>query len=188
MKKFLLSFLAIILCAPAFIFTACEKNANYIDMNTYFKSEVKYTTFNQGEQKTSLNKLTSSSHSDMDKYTSISIEGDNDWLYLMTIEYVTFEIYSNISDEVEFTVRITNLKKGDQSSTGGTSTFEKTVSPTLKKNQAKKVTIKVNDYIASRSTVTRIEIRVDGAYFSGDNQDLGFKYDIQNLKVSAKHK
>lgn len=188
MKKILLSILAIIFCIPAFILAGCGNKPNYIDMDTYFNSEVKYYVHSQGEGKTTLNKLTSSSHSDMNKYTSISIEGKNDWLYLMTIETVSFEIYSNISDEIEFTVRITNLKNGDQSSTGGASAFEKTVSPNLKKNKATKVTINVNDYVESRSTVTKIEIRVDGSYFSGDNQELGFKFDIQNLKVAGRHK
>lgn len=188
MKKLLLSIFAIILCIPSLILVGCGEKPNYISMSTYFSSEVKFTVYNQGESKTTLNKLTSSNNNDLNKYTSITVKGNNDWLYLMTIESVSFEIYSNISDEVEFTVRITNLKNGNQSNVGGSSVFEKTVSPNLKKNKATKVTISVNDIVNSRSTETKIEIKVDGSYFYGDNQELGFKYSIQNLKVAGQHK
>ena len=71
MKKILLSILAIIFCIPAFILAGCGNKPNYIDMDTYFNSEVKYYVHSQGEGKTTLNKLTSSSHSDLNKYTSI---------------------------------------------------------------------------------------------------------------------
>ena len=188
MKKLLLSIFAIILCVPALVLAGCGTQPNYINMSTYFKTEVKYQAYNQSEQKTQLANLTSKNNSSLNKYTSITIEGNNDWLYKMTIETISFEIVSNITDEIEFTVRMTNLKTGNQSGTGSTSIFEKKISPSLIKDESTFVELNINDIINSNSTTTKIEIKVDASYYTGDNADLDFKFAIQNLKVAGQHK
>lgn len=186
MKKFLLTILAFVLCLPTFTFVGCGTN-NYIDVPTYFK-EVRYSAYNSSEQKTTVNEFTHNNHDNAKKFTNITFYGNNEWLYKMTLETVSFDIYSNINEEVEFTLRVTNLKNGNQANNGMTSVYQKTLSPILKKNQKTTIKFSINDIINSMATETKIEIIVDASYFTGDNQELDFKFDILNFKISGEHK
>ena len=107
----------------------------------------------------------------------------------MTLEKITFEVYGNKTEEIELIVSVSNLSKGDQSSTGGSSTFKKTVSVAMVNGKAVKVSVPVNDYFLSNTASTTIKIEVtDSSYFFAENENTGLKFDILNFAVFGEHK
>lgn len=190
MKKFLLSFLAIIMCIPALAFAGCSESSDSIKMTTYFETKVNYQVYGRtGTNESTLSDYIGSKTDNMDQYMSITFNGKPDWLYKMTVEYVTFEVYSNQTEEIEMNIKISNLKNGDQSNVGGSSVFTKQIAINLKANESVKVKVPVNDYFESNSATTTIKLEItDTSYFYSNKANTGLKFTVQNFGLIANHK
>lgn len=190
MKKILLGILSIILCIPAVLFAGCDNSNGGITLTRYFENKVNYQVY--GRTGTNESTLSEFSHNKTDnaaQYTSITFTGIPSWLYQMTLEKITFKVYGNKTEEIELIVSVSNLSKGDQSSTGGSSTFKKTVSVAMVNGKAVKVSVPVNDYFLSNTASTTIKIEVtDSSYFFAENENTGLKFDILNFAVFGEHK
>lgn len=191
MKKLLISIFAIILCFPCFALVGCDKSSEPVNMSTYFKNEVKYRVYpssSNTEQTTTLNEFTHKKHDKLNQYMYVTLSGNSDWLYKMTIDKIVFNVYSNKTENVEFVVTITNLENGDTSSTGGPSVFTYKADVKLLKNINTQITIPVNDIVKSNSSTTTIKIAVSNDYFYIDKANTGLKFDINNISVFGAHK
>lgn len=188
MKKFLLGLFALLLCIPATLFVGCD-NAKSITLSRYFENKVNYQVYGRtGVNEATLEDFSHSSHDDQAQYMSITFTGIPAWLYKMTIHTITFEVYSNQTEEMEMIVKVSNLKNGDQSATGGTSTFSYTVSIPMVKGKAVKVSIPVEDYFVSNTASTTIKLEVtDSSYFYAEGENTGLKYDVLNFAVYGEH-
>lgn len=190
MKKFILSILICILCAPTFLFYGCKETKNNgLDLSVYFEDKVTYQVYNKSTRvETTLGNFTHNNHEDQVKYTNITFNGKPSWLYKMTLEKVTFDIYSNADLEAfQFNIIISNLAQGDTDLTTS-NTLTEEVSVNLKKNKLTHVQLDVNDIFSSVSTSTTIKISVDASYYKGDYADLDLKFDVLNFKVYGEHK
>ena len=172
------------------MFVGCKDKATNINMATYFENKVNYQVYGRtGVNEATLSDFTNSDHDDLVQYMSITFTGKPDWLYKMTVNYINFEVYANQNEEVEMYIKVSNLKNGDKSSTGGSSVFSYKVSVSLKENEAVKVSVPVNDYFLSNTATTTVKIEItDSSYFYADGQNTGFKFDVLNFSVNAEHK
>ncbi len=190
MKKFILALLICILCLPTALLYGCNNTTNSgIDLSVYFENDVKYKVYDKtGTTTATLKDFTHNNHNDQVQYTNITFTGKPAWLYKMTLEKVTFDVYGNVDvDDLQITITITNLVKGDNSITTS-NTLTKEIPVNVTKNKAVKVSLDVNDVFNSISASTTIKIDIDPSYYKGDNKDLGFKLDIMNFKVYGEHK
>ena len=190
MKKFILILLTCILCAPTFLLCACKETKNNgLNLSVYFENKVTYQVYNKSSKVDStLKEFKHNIHNDQVQYTNITFTGKPDWLYKMTLEKVTFDIYSNTDlDSFQFKIIISNLAQGDTDLTTS-NTLTEEVSVNLKKNQTTHVSLNVNDVFTSISASTTIKLSFDSSYFKGDYEQLGLKYDILNFKVFGEHK
>ncbi len=188
MKKFLLGLFAFVLCIPATLLVGCDQT-NAITLSRYFEDTVNYQVYGRtGVNEATLSDFTHSNHDDQAQYLSITFTGIPAWLYKMTIHTITFEVYANQTEEMEMIVKVSNLKNGDQTATGGSSTFSYTVSIPMVKGKAVKVTVPVEDYFVSNTASTTIKLEVtDSSYFYAESENTGLKFDILNFAVYGEH-
>lgn len=186
MKKKLLSLLALILCLPAMFLVGCkEQPDNSINMNRYFQSKVKYELYNQGSSKveTELKEFTHSLNDNQRQYSEIAFNYEGSWIYKMYVEKVSFDIYANAEQEVQFVLRMDNLSNSDIDSK---SEPKFKVLAETKTNEVITVTFVINDYI-NKETSSTMRIITDGAqYFQGENEN--FVFDISNLRIYGEHR
>ena len=190
MKKFILALLICILCLPTALLYGCNNTTNSgIDLSVYFENDVKYKVYDKtGTTTATLKDFTHNNHNDQVQYTNITFTGKPAWLYKMTLEKVTFDVYGSVDvDDLQITITITNLVKGDTSITTS-NTLTKEIPVNVTKNKSVKVSLDVNDVFNSISASTTIKIDIDPSYYKGDNKDLGFKLDVMNFKVYGEHK
>ena len=190
MKKFILALLICFLCLPTALLYGCNNTTNSgINLSVYFENDVKYKVYDKtGTTTATLKDFTHNNHNDQVQYTNITFTGKPAWLYKMTLEKVTFDVYGSVDvDDLQITITITNLVKGDTSITTS-NTLTKEIPVNVTKNKAVKVSLDVNDVFNSISASTTIKIDIDPSYYKGDNKDLGFKLDVMNFKVYGEHK
>lgn len=185
MKKILSFIFALVICFCPVLFSACGKNTECINMSRYFKSEAKYQVYNSGsndEIKDKLSTFTDDKFDNMTQYLKISFTGESAWLYKMTIKKVSFKIYSNKTEELQFIVRFSNLK--NSSIHNG----EFVVSVNAKANKAVEFSVEINDFVESNSAVTTVSIEIDNSmFYKADNENTGLKIDISSFKVFGEH-
>lgn len=191
MKKLLIFLLSILCCFPCVALAGCKNdNQSAITMSRYFKNEVKYRIYpssENSEQKGTLEEFTHSDYSKPNQYMYVTLTG-TEWLYRMNIDYISFDVYSNQNDYVEFVVTMTNLENSDNSSTGGTSYFEYKAGVDLKEKSSVNVKIPVNDIVETlSSTTTTLKIAVANTHFYIDGANTGLNFDIYNISVYGEH-
>lgn len=199
MKKFLITLLALILCVPTLALVGCKKDDHAINMKRYFTS-VSYRLFPRNEkfEDKKLDVFLDNKSDNLNRYTSITFKGDKEWLYKMKVEKLTFSVYSNETKDVEFTVSITNLKKGDPTATTPTTTLTRIVPVRLIENTKIPVAVlDINDYFVSLTASSDITISITDsnarAYFQSTdpttNQTVTneFKYDILDFQLYGYH-
>lgn len=204
MKKFILSILAVVLLLPCFAFVGCGKESHAIDMTQYFKEKVNYQIFDKSAINDNLalstcldnkfNTVDDNGNKSLRQYTSITFNGNTEWLYKMTIEKIAFSIYSNVDMTVQFEVKITNVHTGNQEENGRKNTYIEPIEIQLKKDKAVKVEIRdINDYFESYTATTTINISTTNDYFRTRNENnevvlTDLNYDISNFQVYGVHK
>ena len=191
MKKFILALLICIVIAPTFILYGCKnspKNSG-LDLAFYFEDKITYQVYNKSSKvETTMKNFSHNNHNDQVQYTNITFTGKPSNLYKMTLEKVTFDIYSNANlDAFQFEIVVSNLAQGDTDLTTS-NTLTKEISVDLKKNKTSHVSLEVNDIFTSISASTTIKIVTDASYYKGDYEQLGFKFDVLNFRVFGKHK
>jgi len=173
---------------PSLFFAACgPKNSGGIDIPAYFEKvtyRVKGSSSADGTP-AEFKDFTHNLHDNQVKYTQVSFTGKKSWLYKMTLEKISFEVYSNITEEVEIDLTVTQLKDGNP--TTGSTTFTDTISVPMVANKPVKVTFYVNKLFNSSSTNPKITLDIESSYYEGDNEELNLKFDIMNFKIFAKH-
>jgi len=190
MKKILLTLMICLLLIPTTILVGCKDNKNNgIDLSTYFENKVTYQVSGKtAKNEATLKDYSHNKHNDQVQYTNITFTGKPAWLYKMTLEKITFDIFSNENmEDFQIKITISNLKQGDSSLTT-TNTLKKEIPVKAVKNKAVKVELKVNDIFNSMTASTTIKIEVDSSYYTGDNKDLNFKFDLMNFRVYGEHK
>lgn len=190
MKKLLLSLIICLLFIPATMFVGCKNTQNNgISLPVYFEDKVTYQVYNKSSKVES--KLNEFSHNKTDnqvQYTNITFTGIPAWLYKMTLEKITFDLFSTADiEDFEFTITVTNLE-GAETSLTTSNTLTKTIAIALEKNESKKITLNVNDVVKSSTASTTIKLTFDSSYYKGDNANLNFKLDVKNFKVFGEHK
>lgn len=186
MKKILTLAFALLMCFCPVLFSACGKSGeDSINMNRYFSSDVIYEV--QGgkgsEQKDKLSTFTDNKFDNATQYTYVKFTGESAWLYKMTIDKLTFKLYSNKTETLQFKISISNLSSYDLRDDD-----KKVVSVDAKANEVVDVSFRVNDYFKSNSTTTTIKIEIDGSqYYIADGENTGLKIDISEFKVFGTH-
>lgn len=173
---------------PSILFAACgQKTKEGIDIPTYFE-KVTY----QVQGSTSANGIaaefedfTHNKHDNQVKYTQITFTGKPAWLYKMTLEKITFDVFANVTEEVEIKITVTNVIDGNPET--GSTTFTDKVSVPMVKDQAVKVDFNIGKVFKSNSSSTSIKLQVESSYYTGDNEETNLKFDVMNFKVHAKH-
>ncbi len=199
MKKFLITLLALILCVPTLALVGCKKDDHAINMKRYFTS-VSYRLFPRNEkfEDKKLDVFLDDKSDNLNRYTNITFKGDKEWLYKMKVEKLTFSVFSNETKDVEFTVSITNLKKGDPTATTPTTTLTRIVPVRLIENTKIPVAVlDINDYFVSLTASCEITISIIDsnarAYFQSTdpttNQTVTneFKFDILDFQLYGYH-
>lgn len=187
MKKILTFAFALLMCFCPVLFSACGKSEEKsINMNRYFKSEVVYEV--QGgkgvEQKDKLSTFTDNKFDNATQYTYVKFTGESSWLYKMTLEKITFKLYSNKTETLQFKISISNLSSYDLRDDD-----KKVVSVDAKANEVVDVSFRVGDFFKSNSATTTIKIEIDGSQFyrADGDKDTGLKIDISGFKVFGSH-
>lgn len=186
MKKLLsLVLIAICLCTSV-VFTACGNNA--IDMNVYFSKTASAKIYSDNTtQQISLDKLTSKTPHETNKYIQTVITSDRNWFYGMYIETISFCIYSNMDREVEFNICLTGTENGVETLSSTTKDYRKNQYPCeLKANQGYRVTLEVNDKVTLSSSNSTLTISVSDPYTEFNNNN--FEYCIYGLEIVGYHK
>lgn len=187
MKRKILSLLLIVLLPTLFLVGCNAEPKNKLNMQRYFIS-CTYTL--KGTQTSSvtgnINSYLGANHSVMAKYETITLNGDTNWLYGMTLNYLTFEVYSNASGEFTIQMLLTNLTKGSNTSNDGNTPpdpekeLEITFSGMVEANKAKLIKMNINDVVKSISESTNITFT-----FSVTPDTT---YTIQNIQLYGSHK
>ncbi|MBQ7467187.1 MAG: hypothetical protein IJS74_03880 [Clostridia bacterium] len=188
MKRFLSFVLVLFAFLPVMLFSACGENKTGINMSRYFSQSVSYTLYGaNGTQTENLSHFTGSKADKPNKYLSVTFTGENAWIYKMTVEKIEFDVFSNIDTELQFIVRVSNLKNGDLN---GYQEPKFTVPvDNIKAGKTAHVEINVNDYFASNSATTSIVIELDGAqHYFANGEETGLQIDIINFSVKGEHK
>lgn len=184
MRKILSFLLALSVCFCPLLFTACAKSQQPLNLNTYMKTDAKYKVYG-GSSEGVTDKLSSFSDNKFDnlaQYTEIDLEGNANWLYKMTISKITFEVYANQTDEIQFKLTFDNLKNTSRHNGEFTNLVK------VEKGKTTKVVFDIDDYVESMSSTTRIKILVDNySVFFADNKNTGLKIDISNFKIYGTH-
>lgn len=189
MKKIILALLICVLCAPALLIAGCKnKPNNQLNLSVYFENKVKYNVYSKSAVEVKLNDFSHNKHNDQVQYTTITFTGKPSWLYKMTLEKISFDIFSSANvEDFQFKVIVSNLADGD-SDLVSSNTVTKEISVNLSKNQATHVKVNINDIFSSVSATTTIKITFDSAYYVGDYKPLDLKIDVMNFKVFGEHK
>lgn len=185
MKKIFTFICAILVCICPLLFTACGSNEKPLDASKYFESKVVYNVYDKtGDIEDKLSTFTDGKFDNQTQYTKIKFTGVSDWLYKMTIDKITFDVYSNKTEELQFVVRFSNLKNRDTKD--GNPKFVVSVPAVASKKVT--VSVSISDYIESYSETTTVSIEIDDAnlYFA-DGENTGLKIDISNLKFYGSH-
>lgn len=190
MKKFLTFAFALIICFCPFLFTACNSNSTLLDLNVYLKSEtgktpeVTYKVYNGSSDGVTekLSTFTDNKFDNLAQYTEIAFKGAPEWLYKMTIEKITFDVYANASESIQLNVSFSSLKNTSRHN------GQFTVIVETQKNKAVPVTVKIDDYVETNSSAVNINIAIDNymIYFA-DGENTGLKIDISNFKMYGIH-
>ena len=157
MKKKILAIILVFII-PIIFFAGCKNEPNSkINMSRYFTS-CSYILKNTNNSITgNVNSYFDNKHTAMNNYSSLTLVGDSNWLYGMTLDYITFEIYSSASGEFELQMKITNVTKGDnEEEQTPDKVFDKSFSWNVEANTAKLVKIDINDTIKSISAETKL--------------------------------
>ncbi len=183
--------LAIFVIFPTLLLSACGQKEKSINMSRYFSSAVSYTLYgSSGTQTTELKHFINGKADKQNKYLAITFTGNNAWIYKLTVEKISFDVYSNIDTELQFNIRISNLRNGDEDEYRDPK-FRTAID--VKAGKTTNVTIDVNDYFESNTASTTIVIELDGAqhYVANTNgdglQDTGLQIDIINFAVFGQH-
>ena len=186
MKKFLSFAFLIVLCLPILLFAGCKTQQKDLNLDVYFDQQVKYTIYGKNEEyKDQLSNFTDNRFNNHAQFTKITLEGKSDWLYKMTIEKIEFQVSSNMDEELQFIVRISNLRNTDKDQNQNPKFVQSVV---VKTNKTQKVSIPVKDYFESISSEIKVEIELDGTqYYFSENQNTGLKIDISAIKVFGEH-
>ena len=186
MKRFLTFVLAVFALFPTVFLAGCgEKNVG-INMSRYFKPTVSYTIYgSSGTMTAELDHFIGNKPDAENQYLSITFTGDNSWIYKMTVEKIEFDVYSNIDDEVQLIVRVSNLRGGDLD---GYQEPKFVRGVDVKAGKTSHVTVDVNDYFESYTVNTSVVIEVDGAqHYFANGENTGLKIDIINFVVFGHH-
>lgn len=185
MKKIFSFVFALLICFCPVLLSACGKSTDCINMSKYFKNEATYQVYGSGskdEIKDKLSTFTDDKFDNMTQYLKITFTGESAWLYKMTIKKVSFKIYSNQTEELQFIVRFSNLK--NSSIHNG----EFVASVNAKANKAVEFSVDINDYVESNSSVTTVSIEIDNSmFYNADDKNTGLKIDISSFKVFGEH-
>ena len=177
--------------SPTFILYGCKNSPNNsgIDLAFYFENKVTYQVYNDNTKvESTINDFFHNKYDNKVQYSNITFTGKPSNLYKMTLEKITFDIYSNVNlDAFQFKIIVSNLAQGDTDLTTS-NTLTEEVSVDLKKNKTSHVSLAVNDIFTSISASTTIKLSFDASYFKGDYEDLGFKFDVLNFRVFGEHK
>lgn len=187
MKRFLVLILAVFAIIPTIFLSACGEKEKSINMSRYFSSSVSYTLYGStGTQSGELKHFISGKADKQNKYLAITFTGNNAWIYKLNVEKISFDVFSNIDSELQFNVRVSNLRNGDEDE------YREPKFKTAINAKAGKIThisIDVNDYFESNSATTTIVIELDGAqHYYADGQETGLKIDVINFIVFGEHK
>lgn len=183
MKRKILSLILIVLL-PVILLSGCNnKPDNKLNMFRYFTA-CSYTL--KGSQTSSVTGNVSSylgsSKNALAKYETITLKGDTNWLYGMTLDYLTFEIYSTEAGEFQIQMLLTNLTRGsnENNPTEPEKELEITYSGSVDAKTAKLIKMDINDVVKSILADTNITFT-----FSVTPNTT---YTIQNVQLYGSHK
>ena len=185
MKKIFTFICAVLICICPLLFTACGSNDTSLNTSRYFESKVIYNIYDKtGDVEDKLSTFTDNKFDNLTQYTKVKFTGISDWLYKMSISKISFDIYSNQTEELQFIVRFSNLKNRDTKD--GDPKFVVTV-PAVK-GKAVTVSVPIGDYVESYSETTTVSIEIDGTmYYFANGENTGLQIDISNLKFYGSH-
>jgi len=187
MKKIYSLVLGFIICLSCFFFVGCNKSKNSIDMSTYFLPTVNTSIYKNSSSTISslpLSPITSNTPHSIDQYLQYELTANTDWFYGMYVEKISFYIYSNRTQEEEFTILFTGMQNGSQDGGSETKYFKTELPFYLKENKGIKITIDINDIATQTTNKLTIAPKDKENVFKNNN----FKYCIYGLEIIAEHK
>ncbi len=183
MKRKTLSIL-LVLIIPLLFFAGCKSEPeNKINMSRYFSS-CSYALKGSSDSITGeINSYLNANNKAMKKYETITLTGDTNWLYGMTLDYFTFDVYSNEDGEFQIQMEFTNLTKGtNELEQNPEKTLIETFQDEIKANTPKtiKISFKDGEVVKSISAETKL------TFTFGTTPDT--TYTITNFQLYGYHK
>lgn len=186
MKKIISFICALLLCVSPLLLVSCKKPEKEIDPSFYLEEKAYYTVYNKsGNIDDKYSSFTDDKFDNMTQYLSVGFTGNSANLYKMTLKTITFEVFANQDTELQFDIRISNLRNSD---IDGNGKAKFTAHVDAKNGKAVKVTVPIGDYFESNSSTISIVIELDSSmYYYADGEETNLKIDISNFKMFGSH-
>lgn len=188
MKK-IIPFILCFICILPVVFVGCGKTTKPIDLSVYLNNKVAYS-YLDGSVKSGENTLSSymTTKVPAGRYCSFEFSGNPSWLYGIYVDYLTFEITSNETLEIQFDFTFSNLEHGDFGGTSEAPIQKQSFIVNLEQGKTIKTKVMINDNVYSKSTIAKIAFSVTNQEIFKTNGALNnFKYSFGNLEIFAHH-
>ncbi|MCR5553863.1 MAG: hypothetical protein K6F08_03885 [bacterium] len=179
--KSLICLLLLVFCS--FLSVGCWEQNSDLDMNYYTLTSSTYTLFNSyDEVRTSSSDFIGATPISR-QYDKIDINLSSEWLYNFEINTLSFDVLTNETAELQFSICVTNLKDG--SIVGAKQVKQKTytIYTTYQANQTKSEEILIKDIfeLSTAETIISIELVNTEVYASST-----LNFAIFNVKLNGK--
>lgn len=194
MKNILKKFLMLVLCIPVVMLCSCTKKTPKISVDYYFNNSVETSFFsNTSTRNLKISDLTAKKVNKdlLDCYSIIELDvaDDNSRTYHLYIDYITFYVYTNESNENDFNIKIWISNVIDESEVGkeqqSIEPFSETYSGKPVANKSIKFKVDVNKVVA---TATGCAIRFDLTtcdIYNVADEEVTFKWALYKLEIHA---
>lgn len=186
MKKIFSFICALLLCVSPLLFVACKKSEKPLDPSFYLEEKAYYTVYGKsGNIDDKYTSFTDNKFDNMTQYMSVGFTGNSANLYKMTLKSISFEVCVNQATELQFNIRISNLRNSDTDANGDPKFIMQVAFVEAGKTN---ITIPIEDYFESNSSTISIVIELDSSmYYYADGAETGLKIDISNFKMYGSH-
>ena len=179
--KSLICLILLIFCS--FLNVGWWNNNSDLDINYYTLTSSSYTLFNSYDDVRTLSSDFIGSTPIFRQYDKIDINLSSEWLYNFEINTLSFDVQTNKTEELQFSVTITNVKSGSMVGAKQVKQKTYTVYTTYTLNTTKTEEISIKDVIelSTAETIISIELVNTEVY-----DDLNLNFAIFNVKLNGK--
>ena len=184
MKQTCLKIFAVLFCFVSIFCTACSKKDSFIDISTYFDDIVEYNTFSSATNfNFQLDSMKEFNENKLAQYKTLKLTTMKDYSFGLTVHYLTFDVYSTETEQIELIIDITNMKNATYNTVYSAKTFSKAVPLTVKQNDCVSVKVEIED--EWQEGISKIIFNNNSAEKFITNNNL--KICFSNIQICAEH-